>query len=183
MTPDFESDLTIQQQAFVAEYCVHFNGRKAAQAAGYSENSLSSIPSQLLSNPKVKAAIVKTLKQVGNEHEILRERVLNQLSNIAFGDPTEFYEVAQEGYVKIHDLKKLPRELRTQIQELKSKTTVGEFGVSTETTLRLFSKEKATELLGRHMAMFTDKKEVAGKLGLDHSVDQGLWDLKASDET
>lgn len=181
MNIDFESDLTVQQQAFVANYCVHFNAVKAAQAAGYSENSLHSMPYQLLGNPKIKAAIVHTLKQVGNEHDILRERVLNQLSNIAFGDPTDFYSTAQEGNVKIEDLKKLPRELRTQVQEIKSKTTMNEYGTTTETTLRLFSKEKATELLGRHLAMFTDKTE--SKVDTTVSGDLGLWDLKkASDE-
>ncbi len=129
MTPDFESDLTIQQQAFVEEFVVDFNQKRAAIKAGYSERSIAAISSQLLSNPKIKKAVVERLQELGNEREILRERILKQLGKAAF--------------IEMPDALSL----------------------------------KALELLGKHLAMFTEKTEHSGKVQVD--VDgTGLWDLK-----
>jgi phage terminase small subunit len=128
MEVDFESDLTVQQQAFVAEYVIDFNQKRAALKAGYSEKSIASLSSHLISNPKVKKAIAERLREIGNEHEVLKQRILNHLSKMAFnGEPDH-------------------------------------------------NSLKATELLGKHLAMFTDKVENSGTVKLE--VDEGLWSLR-----
>ena len=160
MTPDFESDLTLQQQMFVAEYAVHFDGKKAALTAGYSEKTAQTQSYQLLQIPKIQKAISITLQGYGTKHEVLKQRVVNELTNMAFSDITDMYDKAQGTDLVMTDLMKLERSKRKMIKELKvkRKTFSGPEGDSMdeEVTIKLWSKEKALEMLGKHLGMFID---------------------------
>lgn len=156
------SNLTQQQQVFVAEYVIDFNQKRAALAAGYSEKSISALASHLLSNPKIQTAIDVALSDYGTEHKVLKQRVLAQLSNLAFSDMADYYEHAEGETLTLKDLKAMSRKQTSAIQEVKVKNTIhkGEL-VGQDITFKLCSKERALDMLGRHLGMFTDKVEVA----------------------
>lgn len=160
MNVDFQSDLTLQQQMFVAEYTVHFDGKRAALAAGYSEKSAQTQSYQLLQNPKIQKAITQTMQEYGDTHAILKQRIINELSLIAFSD---FAEYVENGY-RLRDISALKRKQTAVIKEIKvRRTSSDKFGESEETTIKLWSKEKALELLGKHLGIVIDRTEVTTK--------------------
>lgn len=151
-------ELTIQQQVFVREYAVHFDAQRAAKEAGYSEKSAGTIGYQLLQNPKVQKAVSKELDDYALEHSNLKKRVLAQLANIAFSDITD-YQTWNGDYSTLKDSEQLTKKQRAAIQQVKVTTVTKEDEARHTVELKLCSKEKALELLGRHLGMFTDKIE------------------------
>lgn len=151
MKTEFNSDLTIQQQAFVAEYITHFDGTRAAIKAGYSEKTANSQASQLLSNPKVQNKIAAELDEYGAKHDILKKRVINQLTNLAFADIRDYLTFGPEGIV-LKQSSTLSRAQASAIVEVKERNT----NLGRTVTFKLAQKEKSLELIGRHLAMFRD---------------------------
>ena len=156
-----EAELTLKQQAFVEEYVVHFDGKRAAIKAGYSEASASAQASQQLNNPKIQTAIAKVLDQYALKHDVLKKRVLDQLANIAFSDITD-YQVWNGDYATLKDSEQLTKAQRAAIHQVKVTTVTKEDEARHTVELKLCSKEKALELIGRHLGMFTDKIEHKG---------------------
>lgn len=59
------------------------NGTKAAIAAGYSENSAAKIASELLTKPKIRAAIDAELKRISQRLNLTATKVLGDIERIA----------------------------------------------------------------------------------------------------
>lgn len=85
--------------------------------------------------------------------EITQDRVLEELAAIAFAKATDYAEIKGE-CVRIKDTDTLNEQQIRAIAGIKE----GKFGIE----LKLNDKEKALELLGRHLGMFKDKVEVSG---------------------
>ena len=85
--------------------------------------------------------------------EITQDRVLQELAAIAFAKATDYAEIKNE-CVRIRDTAELDEQ---QIRALAG-IEEGKFGIK----VKLNDKEKALELLGRHLGMFKDKVEVSG---------------------
>ena len=85
--------------------------------------------------------------------EITQDRVLEELAAIAFARATDYAEVKGE-CVCIKDTDTLDEQQIRAIAGIKE----GKYGIE----LKLNDKEKALELLGRHLGMFKDKLEVSG---------------------
>ena len=85
--------------------------------------------------------------------EITQDRVLQELAAIAFARVTDYAEV-KDGQAIIKDTGNLDEQQARAIAGIKE----GKFGVE----VKLNDKEKALELLGRHLGMFKDKVEVSG---------------------
>lgn len=62
--------MTDQQKAFADQYCIHFNGTKAAISAGYSETSARSQASQILALDEVALYIEDKLSAISKEAEV-----------------------------------------------------------------------------------------------------------------
>ena len=103
----------------------------------------------MLRNVKVATYIQERMQERQKRTEITQDRVLQELAAIAFAKATNYAEV-KDGQVIIKDTKKLD-EQQAGIEE-------GKFGIK----VKLNDKEKALELLGRHLGMFKDKLEVSG---------------------
>ena len=99
--------------------------------------------------------------------EITQDRVLNELAAIAFARATDFAEVVDDRVI-IKDTAGLTEQQVKAIAGIKE----GKFGIE----LKLNDKEKALELLGRHLGMFRDRLEVTGleeeKKKLDDILEQ-----------
>ncbi len=90
--------LTPKQQRFVDHYLVDLNATKAALAAGYSEKTAKSAASRLLTNVNVRAEIDQRNATLATQLEVTRDRVINEIARIAFGDITD---VIKWGRIKV----------------------------------------------------------------------------------
>jgi len=91
--------LTDKQLAFCHEYCKDFNGNQAAIRAGYSEKTARKIADQLLNKPEILEQVEILKKQLTKRHEITRDRLIQELSKIAFFTPRVIYKMDAKGWI------------------------------------------------------------------------------------
>ena len=166
------SDLKKQYKQFAEEFIKDFNATEAAIRAGYSKKTARQQGSRLLSNVDIQSYITALKEKSTKRNDITVDRVLQELALIAFLDVKEFYN--EDGTVKrVHEIEETARRA---ISSVSTKEIVIGRGEDAELfnieTIKSGDKLKALELLGRYLAMFTDKVE--------HSVDDELaeWLLK-----
>jgi phage terminase small subunit len=148
--------MTEKQKIFADEYLIDLNATRAyrvAYSAVKKEEAAAVNGSKLLRNTKVAAYIQERMQERQKRTEITQDRVLQELAAIAFARATDYAEVKDE-CVKIKDTKDLDEQQVRAIAGIKE----GKFGIE----VKLNDKEKALELLGRHLGMFKDKVEVSG---------------------
>ena len=132
--------LTPKQQLFVLEYLVDLNGKQAAIRAGYSAKTAEVQASRLLSHVKVQAAVQQAQESLVARVEISQEWVIDRLREIVERSMDSVPVLDNKG----------------------EETGVYSFngGVA----------NRALELLGKHMGMFVDRKEVT----VNHTIKPGL---------
>ena len=151
--------MTKKQKIFADEYLIDLNATRAYKVAYPSvkkDETAAQAGSRMLRNVKVADYIQKRMQDRQKRTEITQDRVLEELAAIAFARATDFAEVKDGcGIIKA-------------IAGIKE----GKFGIE----LKLNDKEKALELLGRHLGMFRDRLEVSGledeKKKLDDILEQ-----------
>lgn len=148
--------MTEKQKIFADEYLIDLNATRAYRKAYPSvkrDETAAQAGSRMLRNVKVAAYIQERMQERQKRTEITQDRVLQELAAIAFAKATDYAEVKDE-CVKIKDTKDLDEQQIRAIAGIKE----GKFGIE----LKLNDKEKALELLGRHLGMFKDRVEVSG---------------------
>ena len=148
--------MTEKQKIFADEYLIDLNATRAYRVAYPSvkkDETAAQAGSRMLRNVKVAEYIQERMEERQKRTEITQDRVLEELAAIAFARAADFAEV-KDGFVIIKDTAGLSEQ---QIKAIAG-ITESKFGVE----LKLNDKEKALELLGRHLGMFKDKVEVSG---------------------
>lgn len=148
--------MTEKQKIFADEYLIDLNGTRAYRVAYPSvkkDEVAAAAAARLLKNVKVEAYIQKRMEERQKRTEITQDRVLEELAAIAFARATDYAEIKGE-CVRIKDTDTLDEQQIRAIAGIKG----GKYGIE----LKLNDKEKALELLGRHLGMFKDKLEVSG---------------------
>lgn len=135
--------LTAKQKRFVQEYLIDLNATQAAIRAGYSKNSARQVGTENLSKPSIKQAIDERLKQIDEE--------------------------------KTADAKEI-REFWTRVMRGEEKDTVLRYDneghqVETEIDVSMKDRIRASELMGKSYAMFTDKVDSNIDMDLHIEVD------------
>lgn len=170
--------LTPKQQRFVDEYLIDLNATQAAIRAGYSKKTASIIGFELLRIPKVAAAIEAGMKKREKRTEITQDRVLKELSRIAFFDLRKLYNA--DGSLK------KPNELDDDaaavlagidVVEMQGGAEVDEEGNVKHVPMytkkaKTFDKNAALTLAMRHLGMLNDKLKVT--LGVEELDDDQL---------
>lgn len=146
--------LTDKQQRFVDEYLIDLNATQAAIRAGYSAKTADQQGSRLLANVKVKQAVAEKQAQRSKRTGVNQDRVVLELAKVAFAKMTDI--VDSEGRIK-EDAS--PDDLAC-IESIKYKESDNEYGGSVEREVKIASKLKALELLGKHLGMWSDKFNV-----------------------
>ncbi len=108
----------------------------------------------MLRNVNVAAYVEERMQDRQKRTEITQDRVLEELAAIAFARATDYAEVKQDRVI-IKDTADLTENQIKAIAGIKE----GKFGIE----LKLNDKEKALELLGRHLGMFKEKVELSGR--------------------
>ena len=135
--------LTDKQTAFVREYLLDLNATQAAIRAGYSERTASRIGPQLLGKTWVREAIEKAQAKRARRVEVTQDYVLSNL--------VEVVERTMQ---------------RAPVLDRKGEQVTDEEGRAVW-TFDAKSANRALELLGKHLGIFTDKvkAEVSGPDG------------------
>lgn len=160
--------LTPKQQRFVEEYLIDLNATQAAIRAGYSPATAGAIGSENLKKPEIRAHIDKALAERSKRTGINADRVVRELARIALVNPANvinFDEATVREDASEDDL--------AAISSVKVKTIPTEDGEIVEREVRFYDKNRALELLGKHLGMFKEMVELGGNVKLVFEDDYG----------
>ena len=149
-----KDNLTVKQRMFVEEYLIDLNATQAAIRAGYSAKTADQQGSRMLANVKVQQAIAERMAERSKRTGVNQDRVVLELSKIAFLKMTDV--VDRNGAIK----KDASEDDLACIESIKYKESDNEYGGSVEREVKVASKLKALELLGKHLGMWNDKLDV-----------------------
>lgn len=140
------SELTVKQQKFADEYIISWNATEAYYKAGYkvkSDGAARANSSRLLTNANIKIYIDKRLEKLKKESIAEQDEIMQYLTSIVRGEQKE--------------------------ETLRG---VG-MGEQIKTSIDVSAKDriKAAELLGKRYAMWTEKQDISGSIGLVQIVD------------
>lgn len=143
--------LTAKQRRFVQEYLIDLNATQAAIRAGYSRKTAGVIGDENLKKPYIREAIEEKLKQIDEE--------------------------------KTADAKEI-REFWTRVMRGEEKDTVLRYDneghqVETEIDVSMKDRIRASELMGKSFAMFTDK--VDSNVDMDLNIEVEYEDKDSSE--
>ena len=146
--------LTKKQKLFIDEYLIDLNATQAAIRAGYSVNDAKEQGYENVTKPHIQEAIAKSMAERSKRTGVNQDRVVLELAKIAFVKMTDI--VDDHGRIKgtatDDDL--------ACIESIKYKESDNEFGGSVEREVKIGSKLKALELLGKHLGMWNDKVDL-----------------------
>lgn len=149
---------------FVKEYRFDRNATRAYIAAGYSEKTARSGAARLLATVNIRAEIDEQDAHLNQKLDLSVEWVVTRLMWRAGFDVRKFYK-ADGTLVPVAEL---DDETAYALQGLEIEKLYEHFGKSqahntgTLTKIKFADRDRALELLGRHLKMFTDKVEVTG---------------------
>lgn len=143
--------MTDKQKIFADEYLIDLNATRAYKVAYISvkkDDTAAAAAARMLRNVKVSEYISERMEERQKRTEVTQDRVVQELAAIAFARATDYAKV-EGGYVTIRPTAELTEEQIRAISGIKE----GANGIE----IKLNDKEKALELLGRHLGMWNDK--------------------------
>ena len=146
--------LTEKQQRFVDEYLIDLNATQAAIRAGYSVKTANEQGSQNLAKLSIQTAIAEKMAARSRRTGVNQDRVVLELAKVAFVKMTDV--VDSNGRIR----EDASDDDLSCIESIKYKESDNEFGGSVEREVKIGSKLKALELLGKHLGMWNDKLDV-----------------------
>ena len=146
--------LTKKQKLFCDEYLIDLNATQSAIRAGYSVASARQIADENLSKPDIKNYIEKALAERSKRTGINQDRVIQELARIAF---VKITDVANDDGSINRDASD---DDLACIESVKVESSSTDTGYSEKREVKLASKMKALELLGKHLGMWNDKLNV-----------------------
>lgn len=139
-----DKKLTQQQELFCQQYVIDYNGTQAACRAGYSEKTAEVQASRLLRNVKVLSRVRAIQKERLEKLAVTQESVILKLLEIydrcMQAKPVMEWDYTERKYVK-----------------------TGEYTFDSKGALN------ALEMIGKHLAMFTNKVEHSGNIDTGNS--------------
>lgn len=146
--------LTKKQKLFVEEYLIDLNATQAAIRAGYSIESARDIGCENLTKPNIQKEIAKAMAERSKRTGVNQDRIVLELARLAFVNMTDI--VNDKGEIK----GTATEDDLTCIEGIKYKHSKNDSGYSVEREVKIGSKIKALELLGKHLGMWNDKVDV-----------------------
>jgi phage terminase small subunit len=146
-----------RQEIFIREYLKDLNATRAAIAAGYSEKGARVQGVRLLTNANVKARIEELLAKKTDKLDITVEKVLGELSKLAFANMADYTKAQPDGSAYV-DLSNLTREQWAAVQEIQTEEYVEGKGDDARNVrkvrFKLTDKKGSLELLGKYLKLF-----------------------------
>lgn len=162
--------LTPKQKRFVEEYLIDLNATQAAIRAGYSAKTAEAAGSRLLRNVNVAIAITAAQAERSEKTKIDADWVLSRLAAEVEADVADLYD--DDGRVK--PIREWPLIWRKglvagieTVQEQVGKDKKGNPIFATAYKLRLASRDRRLELVGKHVFVSAFREQV------DHTSSDG----------
>lgn len=150
--------LNEKQKRFCEEYLIDLNATQAAIRAGYSVKTAAEQSSRLLTNVNIQNEISTKMAERSKRTGVNQDRIVQELARLAFCNLTDV--VDRDG--KIRD--SATEDDLACIESMKvKKTSIGNgenISDSEEREVKIYSKLKALELLGKHLGMWRDKQDI-----------------------
>ena len=162
--------MTEKQQRFVDEYLIDLNTTQAAIRAGYSVKTANEQGAQNLAKVSIQQAIAEQMADRSRRTGVNQDRIVLELARIAFAKITDI--VDSEGKIK----STATDDDLACIESVKYKGSESETSSSVEREVKLSSKLKALELLGKHLGMWNDKLDVNVSIPVVISGEDALED-------
>ena len=146
--------MTDKQKIFADEYLIDLNATRAYRVAypNVKKDETAAVNgSKMLRNTKVAKYIQDRMEERQERTEVTQDRVVQELAASAFAKATDYVEI-RGGRVVIKDTNQLEDNQIRAIAGIKE----GANGIE----IKLNDKEKALELLGRHLGMWNDKLDI-----------------------
>lgn len=172
--------LTLKQEKFVQELISGKSQREAYRIAypsskKWKDENVDSQASNMLKIPKVftryQALQSRLKKEAEDEGIVSGKRVLKELAKIGFADIGNYLEYRPEKTIVDYDEDGKPIiGYQTIIEVLESKgvdtSAIQEVSITEKGTFKfkLYDKQRALELIGKNIGMFTDKVEHSGRI-------------------
>lgn len=150
--------MTEKQKIFADEYLIDLNATRAYRAAYPNckkDETARANGSRILTNANVARYIAERMEERQRRTEITQDMVLQELAAIAFARATDYVSV-RDGMVQVKDT--------DQLSDLQIAAITGIKETQNGIEVKLGSKEKTLELLGRHLGMWNDKINVEGQV-------------------
>lgn len=161
--------MTDKQAQFVEEYLIDLNATKAAIRAGYSEDSAKGIAWELMQKPDIAAAIDKGKLERIARTRVTADRVVVELARIAFSDIRTFLSWSGRD-IELKASEEISDDDAACIEEISENLNAQGMNAI---KIKLHSKLRALELLGKHTGAFDlledDKKNLT--INLNYSMD------------
>tara|TARA_R110000824_G_scaffold172434_1_gene350320 strand:+ start:43425 stop:44051 length:627 start_codon:yes stop_codon:yes gene_type:complete len=172
---DLIEKLTARQQLFVIYFLETANGRKAAEAAGYSKKSAENQGQLLLKNKKVADVIGELQRRMLEDSLLTAEKVMEQLSFLILRDPIDLID--DDGFIHT-DISKMPKRIRSCIDSVEQTTTVDKDGTPVVTCrVKMAPKTPAVDMGLRVFKKYEDKSNDAQIKAIDWD---SFWKAKAA---
>lgn len=157
-------ELTPVMKEFADKYALTLNATQAVRdTPGITTKHPQVAASRLMANEKVQAYIQELRREQQEKLGISQDRVLQELARMAYVDPGEMYD--EFGCLK--PINEMPEDVRRAIASVETKEIFEQDGkkkkyVGDNKKVLLTAKEKALEMLARHLGMFEkDNKQSA----------------------
>jgi phage terminase small subunit len=168
--------LTAKQERFVQEYLIDLNATQAATRAGYSAKTAEQQGFQLLKKTLVASAIAAAQQKRAERTGITQDRVLLELSRIAFFDLRTLYR--EDGSLKaMHELDDAAAAVLAGVDVVETKGNAamgGEDGLrhipEYVKKVKIPDKVGALGLAMRHLGMLKDRVEHSGSVTIAASA-------------
>lgn len=146
--------MTKKQKIFADEYLIDLNATRAYRVAYPSvkkDETAAASAARMLRNVKVQEYISERMQERQQRTEITQDMVVKELAAIGFSKATDYVTI-RGGAVIVKDTDALTEDQIRAIAGIKE----GANGIE----IKLNDKEKALELLGRHLGMWNDKLDI-----------------------
>lgn len=146
--------MTEKQRLFADEYLIDLNATRAYRVAYPSvkkDETARANGSRMLTNANVAKYISERMQERQQRTEVTQDMVVKELAAIAFARATDYVTI-RGGTVCIKDTESLSDDQIRAIAGIKE----GANGIE----IKLNDKEKALELLGRHLGIWNDKLDI-----------------------
>ena len=150
--------MTKKQKIFADEYLIDLNATRAyrvAYPAVKKDETAAAAAARMLRNVKVQEYISERMQERQQRTEVTQDMVVKELAAIAFARATDYAEIRSNGVCSTVVIKPT-----TDLSDQQIRAIAGIKEGTNGIEIKLNDKEKALELLGRHLGMWNDKLDI-----------------------
>lgn len=163
--------LSPKAESFVAEYLLDLNAAAAYRRAGYkprTDKAARNAASRLLATPAVAHAVEAAKAARARRTLLAGDEVLRELTAVAFSDIGQIINFTGPS-LALRPPSTIPESARQAIASMKVRRYVEGHGDDAQTVevteFKLWDKNRALELLGKHLGLFVNKVALTDPTG------------------